>query len=176
MQSKPCRWPLGLTLILAFVAACSADTVPEEVASDSMATEFPWKPEDLHPPQHGFATVCKVIDGVKNCMCAWDGPEGSMMCDGNLRENCPQGSTPSCTPADKGHCSCDSGLVASPASCAGRCGVYDAFSTCQCDRECPYFGDCCWDRAFLCGPCSCSPSCDLQGNCCVFCPIDIGQP
>jgi hypothetical protein len=36
------------------------------------------------------------------------------------------------------------------ASCAGRCGVYDASASCSCDAFCVDFGDCCADYESLC--------------------------
>ena len=36
------------------------------------------------------------------------------------------------------------------ATCNGKCGVYDEANECQCDGQCPDFGDCCDDYFALC--------------------------
>ena len=52
--------------------------------------------------------------------------------------------------------------VTSALSCAGRCGIYDAEQSCQCDDYCKTSGDCCSDYNTLCGapPCAKDADCD----------------
>ncbi len=125
--------------------ACGDGTcaAPWETAANCAVDCAPWKPVcgDGSCDQGETCGSCSQDCGACKGVDAGSGAKcGDYVC----------ASTETCEtcPTDCG--SCMDGGGGGPGSCQGKCGKYDATSTCQCDASCKQYSDCCSDFDQVC--------------------------